>query len=102
MAEVFAISRKDNLIYLLLYSDLLILIRENDKYYDLFSRKEFIERKKEHFIDDVFYIKKMEELIYCKHLTSKELISGLVSEDRLKYLSNKVNDGTYTRKRTLK
>ena len=47
MAEVFAISRKDNLIDLLLYSDLLILIRENDKYYDLFSRKEFIERKKE-------------------------------------------------------
>lgn len=102
VAEVFAISRRDNLVDILFYSDLLILIRENDRYYDLFSKKEFIDRKDKHFMDDVFYIKNMDELMYPDHVTSKELISGLISEDRLKYLSNKVNDGTYTRKRSRK
>ena len=102
MAEVFSISRNDNLIDLLLYSDVLLLIKRDDKYYDLFSNKEFLDGNVGHFLDNVFYIRNMECILTSGYLTDKELISGLINEDRIRFLSNKVNDGTYKRKRSLK
>lgn len=102
VAEVFSISRNDNLIDLLFYPDLLILVKENDKYYDCFSGKEFLKNDGNHFWDNTFYIRGVNEIIYLGFLTNKELISGYVSEDRLRYLSTKVNDISCTKKRSLK